>query len=161
MNVRFKGRSLLSRRSFVTGKTICDETRWLLISGSNSDITDQNQIFDLNQASNGWSPKAQDFNPLRRTRSVPEPNGFPQTTQKTNDGKVCKAGSCERCSYPRIVALVSDDVKSFLPSPPLMRRRNAICDEIEKRTMAMPGRTLRQKRVDMLRSIALTQFSLL
>lgn len=160
MNVRVKGRNLLSRRSFVTGKSICDETRWLLISGSNSDITDQTQICDLNQASNDWSSKAQDINPLRRTRSVTGSNGFPQTTQKPNDGKVC-GNACERCSYPKIVAAVSDDVKGCLPSPTLMRRRNAICDEIEKRTMAMPGRTLRQKRVDMLRSIALTQFSLL
>jgi len=156
MNVRFKGRSVLGQRSFVTGKSICDETRWLLISGSNSDITDQAQI-----ASNGWSTKAHDFNPLRRTRSVTAPpNGFPKSTQKTKDGKVC-GNTCERCSYPSIVARMSDDVKGCLPSPTLMRRRNAICDEIEKRTMAMPGRTLRQKRVDMLRSIALTQFSLL
>ena len=156
MNVRFKGRSVLSRRSFVTGKSLCDETRWLLISGSNSDITDQTHI-----ASNGWSSQAQDFCPLRRTRSVTgPPNVLPQTTQNTKDGKVC-SNACERCSYPKIVALVSDEVKGCLPSPTLMRRRNAICDEIEKRTMAMPGRTLRQKRVDMLRSIALTQFSLL
>ena len=161
MNVRVKGRNLLGRRGFVTGKSICDETRWLLISGSNSEVTDQTQIFDLNQASNGWSSKGgQDINPLRRTRSVTGSNGFAQITQKTNDGKVC-GNTCEQCSYPKVVALVSDDVKGYLPSPTLMRRRNAICDEIEKRTMAMPGRTLRQKRVDMLRSIALTQFSLL
>ena len=141
----------------MTGKSICDETRWLLISGSNSDVTDQTQI---NQASNGWSSNAQDINPLRRTMSVTGSNGFSQTAQKSNDGKDC-GNACEQCSYPKIVALVSDDVKGILPSPTLMRRRNAICDEIEKRTVDMPGRTLRQKRVDMLRSIALTQFSLL
>ncbi|KAJ7386305.1 hypothetical protein OS493_010711 [Desmophyllum pertusum] len=157
MNVRLKGR-LLSRRNFMNRKSLCDDTRWLLISDSNSEISEQTQIFDFNQASNGWSSMAQDFNRTRRTSSVTE-NGF-ANTRNTNDAK-CKTGSCERCSYPRIVALVSDDVKPCLPSPSLMRRRNAICDEIEKRTMAMAGRTLRQKRVDMLRSIALTQFSLL
>ena len=160
MNTRFKGRSVLSSRSFVTAESICDEKTWLLMSGSNSDITDQTQILHQNQASNGWSSKAQGFDSLRRTRSVTGSNGFPQTTQKANDGTVC-GNACERCSYPQIVALVSDDVKGCLPSPTLMRRRNAICDEIEKRTIAIPGRTLRQKRVDMLRSIALTRFSLL
>lgn len=160
MNVRFKGRSLLSRRGLVTGKTVCDETRWLLISGSNSDIAEQTQIFDLNQLSNTLNSNGQNLHPLRRTSSVTELNGF-QSTQKANGVKLCNSGSCEQCSYPRIVALVSDDVKCCLPSPSLMRRRNAICDEIEKRTLAMPGRTLRQRRVDMLRSIALTQFSLL
>lgn len=161
MNVRFKGHSLLSRRSLVTRKNICEETRWLLISSSNSDIAEQTQIIDLNQSSNAWNSKGKpDFNPLRRTSSVTEPNGF-QTTRKPNNVKLCSSGSCEQCSYPRIVARVSDDVKYCLPSPSLMRRRNAICDEIEKRTIAIPGRTLRQKRVDMLRSIALTQFSLL
>lgn len=160
MNTRFKGRSVLSSRSFVTGESICDEKTWLLMSGSNSDITDQTQILHQTQASNGWSSKAQGFDSLRRTRSVTGSNGFPQTTQKANDGTVC-GNACERCSYPQIVALVSDDVKGCLPSPTLMRRRNAICDEIEKRTIAIPGRTLRQKRVDMLRSIALTRFSLL
>ena len=160
MNIRFKSRSVLSPRSFVTGESICDETTWLLISGSNPDISDQTQILHQTQASNDWSSKVQGFDSLRRTRSVTGSNGFPQTTRKANDGKIC-GNACERCSYPRIVALVSDDVKGCLPSPTLMRRRNAICDEIEKRTMAMPGRTLRQKRVDMLRSIALTQFSLL
>ena len=160
MNIRFKGRSILNRRSFVAGESICDETRWLLISGSNSDLTDQTQILHQNQASNGWSSKAQCFDALRRTKSVTPSNGFSQATQRVNDAKVC-GNACERCSYPEIVALVSDDVRGCLPSPTLMRRRNAICEEIEKRTMAMPGRTLRQKRVDMLRSIALTQFSLL
>lgn len=139
-------------------KAICDETRWLLLSGSNSEIAEQTQIFDLNQASNGLSSTVQDRNPLKRTSSVAQ-NGF-ATTRKPNDAK-CKTGSCERCSYPQILALVRDDVKCCLPSPSLMRRRNAICDEIEKSTVAMSGRTLRQKRVDMLRSIALTQFSLL
>lgn len=160
MNVRFKGRNLLNRRSLVTRNSICDETRWLLISGSNSDITEQTPIIDLNQSSNAWNSKGKDYNPLRRTSSVTEPNGF-QTTRKPNNAKLCNSGSCEQCSYPRIIALVSDDVKCCLPSPSLMRRRNAICDEIEKTTVDMPGRTLRQKRVDMLRSIALTQFSLL
>lgn len=160
MNVRFKGRSLLSRESLVTRKTICDETRWLLISGSNSDIAEQTQIIDLKQSSNTLNSNGQNFHPLKRTSSVTELNGF-ETTRKPHGVKLCNSGACEQCSYPRIVARVSDDVRYCLPSPSLMRRRNAICDEIEKRTLAMPGRTLRQRRVDMLRSIALTQFSLL
>lgn len=69
--------------------------------------------------------------------------------------------SCDGCIYSGIMAQVSDEVRPCLPSPTLMRRRNAICDEIEKKMITLPGRTLRQRRVDMLRGIALTQFSLL
>lgn len=137
---------LLGRRSFVTSKTSCDETKWLLISGSNSELSvEQSQIFD----------------PLGRRTSSTRESCFPNINRTNDDDFNCNNGSCDRCGYSGIIAQVSDEVRPCLPSPTLMRRRNAICDEIEKRTIAMPGRTLRQRRVDMLRGIALTQFSLL
>ena len=49
------------------------------------------------------------------------------------------------------MAEVSDGV-NCLPSPTLTRRRNAICDEIEKIVITFPERSLRQSRVDMLLS---------
>ena len=130
----------------MTSKSSCDETKWLLISGSNSELSvEQSQIFD----------------PLRGRTSSTRESCFPNINRTNDDDFSCNNGSCDRCGYSGIIAQVSDEVRPCLPSPTLMRRRNAICDEIEKRTIAMPGRTLRQRRVDMLRGIALTQFSLL
>ena len=144
MNASVKGR-LLGRRSLINRKSRCDvdEERWLLIPRSNSEISvEQTQVLDP---------------ALRRTLSSTRDNGF-QTINRTCDNTT----SCDKCAYAGIIAGVSDGVRPCLPSPTLMRRRNAICDEIEKRMVALPpGRTLRQSRVDMLRGIALTQFSLL
>jgi len=70
------------------------------------------------------------------------------------------SGSCERCCYVGAITQVSGEIKPCPPRPTLRRRRNAVCDELEKQMIALPGRTLRQERVDMLRGIALTQYSL-
>lgn len=85
-------------------------------------------------------------------------SGFPHVNRTSDKDFNCNIGSG---NYSEIVAQVSRQVRPGLPSPTLMRRRNAICDEIEKTTMDLPGRTLRQRRVDLLRGIALAQFSLL
>ena len=136
---------LLGRRSFVHPKKRCDETKWLLLSGSNSQLSaEQSEVSD----------------PLTRSASLRE-RGFPYVNTGDGDDVNCNTQSCDRCSYSGIIAKVSDQVRPCLPSPTLMRRRNAICDEIEKTMIALPGRTLRQRRVDMLRGITLRQFSLL
>lgn len=148
MSFMDKARSL-KRRGFTSPKNRCDESKLLLLSGSNSDLSlvERNQIFS--------------DNPLPRSSSMNE-SCFPHlNTTNNNDDSNCTISSCDRCSYSGIVAQVSDGVRPCLPSPTLMRRRNAICDELEKRMISLPGRTLRQRRVDMLRGIALTEFSLL
>lgn len=143
MNSFVKAR-LLGRRSVVNSKTRCDETKWLLLSGSNSELSlEQSQIID----------------PLKRSSSLRE-RGLSYVKTGDGDDLNCSIKSCDRCSYSGIIAKVSDQVRPCLLSPTLMRRRNAICDEIEKTMIALPGRTLRQRRVDMLRGIALAQFSL-
>lgn len=148
MSLIVKGR-LLGRRSLVTRKTNCEETKWLLISsGSRSELsTEKTQILD----------------PARRTSSMRESNFRTGVNRTSDDDLNCNIymESCDGCIYSGIMAQVSDEVRPCLPSPTLMRRRNAICDEIEKKMITLPGRTLRQRRVDMLRGIALTQFSLL
>lgn len=138
---------LLSRKGFGASKPRCDETidetKWLLLSGSNAELLDeQSQI---------------GFTPIRRSSSMRE-SGFPHVNRTSDKNFNCNIGSG---NYSEIVAQVSRQVRPCLPSPTLMRRRNAICDEIEKTTMDLPGRTLRQRRVDLLRGIALAQFSLL
>ena len=136
---------LLGRRSVVDSKTRCGETKWLLLSDSNSELSvEQSEMID----------------PLRRSSSLRE-RGFPYVNTGDGDNVNYNIKSCDRCSYSGIIAKVSDQVRPCLPSPTLMRRRNAICDEIEKTMIALPGRTLRQRRVDMLRGMALAQFSLL
>lgn len=158
MNARLKAK-ILKRGSLIERKkSVGDETRFLLISGNSPEAAEQKRMFDLHKNSSGLSPLVQDLQSVKGTSSIVQ-NCF-TTTRASSEGKR-KPKSRESCSYPHIPATVSDDVKSWLPSPLPMRRRNAICDEIEKRTVAVSGRTLRQKRVDMLRSIALTQFALL
>ena len=62
-------------------------------------------------------------------------------------------------SYEQITRKLSKEMQNFLPSPQMMRkRRNATCDEIEKRTVTdEEGRTLRKDRSDMLQFNALKE----
>lgn len=156
MNARLKAK-ILNRRSFVERKkAVCDETRFLIISGNSPEAAEQKQLFDPSCLSS----MVLDLQSVKGSSSIVQNQCF-ATTRAPTEVK-CKPGSRDTCgSYPHVLTAVSGEVKCWLPSPLLMKRRNAICDEIEKRTIAMSGRTLRQKRVDMLRSIALTQFSLL
>ena len=62
-------------------------------------------------------------------------------------------------NYKQITRKLSREMRNFLPSPEIMRkRRNATCDEIEKRTVTdSEGHTLRQDRSDMLQIKALKE----
>lgn len=142
-----KGRLLGGRGRHFDRKTSCDEAKWLLISGSNSEVLVE---------------KTHTSSSLRGTSSASGNSTF-QAIYRSGEKDLCKlTDSCDQCTYARIINQMSDSVRPCLPSPTLLRsRRNAICDEIEKKIIALPGRTLRQGRVDMLRGIALTQFSLL
>lgn len=141
-----KGRLLRGRGRHFDRKTTCDETKWLLISGHNSEVLVE---------------KTHSSSSLRRTSSTG--NTTFQGINRSGEKDLCKlTDSCTQCTYAKIINQMSESVRPCLPSPTLMRRRrNAICDEIEKKIIALPGRTLRQGRVDMLRGIALMQFSLL
>lgn len=141
-----KGRLLRGRGRHFDRKTTCDETKWLLIPGSNSEVLVE---------------KTRITSSLRRTSSTG--NTTFQGIYRSGEKDLCKlTDSCNQCTYAKIISQMSESVRPCLPSPTLMRRRrNAICDEIEKKIIALPGRTLRQGRVDMLRGIALMQFSLL
>ena len=136
-------------RSILTRKTSFEDTKYLLISGSSPDIAGNAQTIEFDQTLNDW---IQDRCALRRSSSAE--SGFV-------DEFSCNICPPKRCYCNVVAPLVSKDMKGRLTSPSLMRRRNAICDEIEKRTLDWPGKTLRQRRVDMLRTIALMQFSLL
>ena len=65
--------------------------------------------------------------------------------------------------YKQITRKLSQEMQNFVPSPQMMRkRRNATCDEIEKRTITdIEGHTLRDDRVDMLKVVALKEMNLL
>ena len=132
-----RGHFLGRRRSFEACKTRCvDEIRRLSISEGSLEIcgVDHIQLFDLDL--------------LRRSSSVGK-SGCHYIKGNSGNDLNCNVKAYDGCS------------NSVPASPTLMRRRNAICDEIEKTMIALPGRTLRQRRVDMLRGMALAQFSLL
>lgn len=148
MNLMEKAR-LLRRRGLIAPKNGCNESRLLLLSRSNSDLShdeDESNMIDVNS--------------LPRSSSMRDGSCmFNASSNDENSNRT--SSSCDRCNYSRIISEVSEGVRPCLPSPTLMRRRNAICDELEKTMISLPGRTLRQRRVDMLRGIALSQFSLL
>lgn len=62
-------------------------------------------------------------------------------------------------NYEKITLKLSKEMQNFLPSPQMMRkRRNATCEEIEKRTSTDEvGGTLRKDRSDMLQYNALKE----
>ena len=63
--------------------------------------------------------------------------------------------------YEQITRNLSKEMRSFVPSPEMMRR-NAICDEIEKRTVAdTKGTSLRKRRVEMLKVDVMKEMSLI
>lgn len=157
MSIRIKGR-LLGRKTLVTRKTRCDETRCLLISDSSSELSvTETQILDPLKRTITISARERGFAAINRT-------GRGDDDLKSRDSCLkCNTGSCNpyRCDHSGIMHdQETGEVRLCLRSPLLTRRRNAICDEIEKRMIALPGRTLRQRRVDMLRGISLMQFSL-
>ena len=124
------------RRSFEACKTRCvDEIRGLSIPGGTLEISgaEHTQPFDLD--------------PERRSSSVGK-SGCHYIQGNSGNDLNCNVKSYDGCS------------NSVPASPTLMRRRDAICDEIEKTMMILSGRTLRQRKVDMLRRIALKQYCL-
>ena len=148
MNLMEKAR-LLRRRGLIAPKNGCNESRLLLLSRSNSDLShdeDESNMIDVNSLPRSSS--------MRDGSCMFNANSSDENSNRTSS-------SCDRCNYSRIISEVSEGVRPCLPSPTLMRRRNAICDELEKTMISLPGRTLRQRRVEMLRGIALSQFSLL
>lgn len=139
---------LLRRRGLIAPKNGCNESKLLLLSRSNSDLShDEDESHRI------------DVNSLPRSSSMRDGSCMFNANSDENSNRI--NSSCDRCNYSRIISEVSEGVRPCLPSPTLMRRRNAICDELEKTMISLPGRTLRQRRVDMLRGIALSQFSLL
>lgn len=140
---------LLRRRGLTAPKNGSNGSKLLLLSGSNSDLShaeDESHLLNVNS--------------LPRSSSMRE-RSCGTFNAKSDENSNCTVSSLDRCNYSRIISEVSEGVRPCLPSPTLMRRRNAICDELEKAMISLPGRTLKQRRADMLRGIALSQFCLL
>ena len=122
-----------------------DDSRWHLLS---SEVGDPVLERTLSPEKNCTTIE----NTRRRSNSF---TGF------ASNSSVANTSEGEYCSV--ILATLSVSTKNCCPSPNLMRRRNAICDEIERKLFIDPycGRNLRQNRVELLRCIALAEFSLL
>lgn len=66
---------------------------------------------------------------------------------------------CDR--YEQITCTLSKGIRNFIPSPEMMRR-NAICEEIEKRTVGdKTGDTLKKCRVEMLKVSILKEMNII
>ena len=87
------------------------------------------------------------------------------TTSLPNESKLSNSDLKEQTDvrYKQITRKLSQEMQNFVPSPEMIRkRRNATCDEIEKKTITdIEGHTLRQDRVDMLKAVALREMNLI
>lgn len=118
----------------------CEDT-WLLIS----DVSGENDSSGLGTQNN--------TNRRKYSSSLSLPSKFPNNPEPEIQNE----------RYKQITRKLSQEMQNFVPSPQMMRkRRNATCDEIEKRTITdMEGHTLREDRVDMLKVVALREMNII
>lgn len=121
------------------------EDSWLLIS----DVAEENGVDTGIQNNNSRNTDRR-----KHSSSLSLPSDLPDHPEPAE---------IQHERYKRITRKLSQEMQNFVPSPQMMRkRRNATCDEIEKKTITdMEGHTLRDDRVDMLKVVALKEMNLI
>lgn len=106
--------------------------------------------------SNGTKENESEFGGVRRKHS----SSFSQPSESKPPNSDLEP---QYVRYKQITRKLSQEMQNFVPSPQMMRkRRNAMCDEIEKKIITdIEGHTLREDRIDMLKTVALREMNLI